>query len=297
MNVETEFSEQQPTPLWHPHHVRFVLIAFGWSWVFWIGAWLLGRARGIEEMLFNEEAVWRIVFERDVSSDMLIVALVSIVAVFGPVIGGFVATRSDPAVSTSDLLTRIRRIDVGRSNYLIALAVLAIAVVPPLIINAITVARRVDGPTISQLLPFLALFFVYQMLTSATEEIGWRGYLVEKMLPGRNFWETGWSVGFVWAVWHFPVVVMIFAAQGMVPVQIVGSLAGFTMGIVAMSIFHTWFYDRTRSVFFNMLIHAVFNTVPLTLVLLYEGSPTALLSNLVLWVVVFYLRKREGAVT
>lgn len=297
MKAETESTEQQPTPLWHPHHVRFVLIAFAWSWVLWIGAWLLGRARGVEEMLFNEEAVWRIVFERDVSSDMLIVALVSIVAVFGPMIGGFVATRSDPAVSTIDLGARLRRVAVGRWNYLIAAAVLAIAVVPPLVINALTVERRTDGPAISQLLPFLVVFFVYQMLTSATEEIGWRGYLVEKMLPGRNFWDTGWTVGFVWAAWHYPVVVMIFIAQDMVPAQILGSLAGFTMGIVAMSIFHTWFYERTRSVFFNMLIHAVFNTVPLTVVLLFEGSPTALLANLVLWAVVFYLRKREGVVT
>lgn len=294
MNVEAESTEQQPTPLWHSHHVRFVAIAFGWSWVLWIGAWLMGRAMGIEEMLFNEEAVWRIVFERDVSSDLLIVSVVTIVAVFGPMIAGLVATRTDPAVSSSDLRASIRRTGVGRSNYLTALAVLAIAVVPPLIINSLTVDRRVDGPGISQLLPFLVVFFVYQMLTSATEEIGWRGYLVAKMLPGRSFWDTGWSIGFVWAAWHYPVVVMIFVAQGMVPAQIVGSLAGFTMGVVAMSIFHTWFYERTNSVFFNMLIHAVFNTLPLTIVLLFEASPTALLSNLVLWAVVFYLRKKEG---
>lgn len=294
MKVESESTEQQLTPLWHAHHVRFVAIAFGWSWVLWIGAWLMSRAMGIEEMLFNEEAVWRILFERDVSNDLLIVSVVTIVAVFGPMIAGFVATRTDPAVSSSDLRTSIRRVGVGRSNYLIALAVLAIAVVPPLIINSLTVDRRGDGPSISQLLPFLIVFFGYQMLTSATEEIGWRGYLVAKMLPGRNFWDTGWSIGFVWAAWHYPVVVMIFVAQGMVAAQIVGSLAGFTMGIVAMSIFHTWFYERTNSVFFNMLIHGVFNTLPLTIVLLFEASPTALLSNLVLWAVVFYLRKREG---
>jgi len=83
-------------------------------------------------------------------------------------IAGVIATRRDSAVSTSDLLVRVRRIDVGRSNYLIALAVLAIATVAPLVINTFTVDRRVDGPTIGQLLPFLAVFFVYQMLTSAT---------------------------------------------------------------------------------------------------------------------------------
>jgi len=66
------------------------------------------------------------------------------------------------------------------------------------------------------------------------------------------------------------------------------------MGIVAMSIFHTWFYERTGSVFLNMVIHASFNTIPLTIVLLFEGSPVALLSNLLLWAVVFYLRTRGG---
>jgi len=293
MNVEIE-STEPAAALSEPQHVRFAAIAFGWSWALWIAAWLMGRGRGVDEMLFNEEAVWRIVFTGDVTSDDLLVAFVAIAAVFGPMVAGLITTSGDPAVSTSDLLARIRRVDVGRSNYVFALGVLAVVVVPPLAINALSVDRRVDGPTFGELLPFLAVFFLYQMVTSATEEVGWRGYMVEKMLPGRNFWDTGWSLGFVWAVWHYPVVVMIFAAQDMVFAQMLGSLAGFTMGIVAMSIFHTWFYQRTRSVLFSMLLHAMFNTVPLTVVLLFEASPTALISNLVLWAVVFYLRKREG---
>ncbi|HEY5652296.1 MAG TPA: CPBP family intramembrane glutamic endopeptidase, partial [Acidimicrobiia bacterium] len=122
----------------------------------------------------------------------------------------------------------------------------------------------------------------------------WRGYLLEKLLPGRDFWDAGWMLGFVWAGWHLPVAIFIFMQQGMVFAQIIGSLAGFTMGIVAMSIFHAWFYDRTRSVFLNMVIHAAFNTIPLTIVLLYPDSPAAIAANLLLWAVVFYLRKREG---
>jgi membrane protease YdiL (CAAX protease family) len=132
------------------------------------------------------------------------------------------------------------------------------------------------------------------MVTSGTEEFGWRGYLAEKMLQERNFWDAGWSIGWVWAAWHYPVVAIMFIQAGMIPVQIIGSLAGFTMGIVAMSIFHAWFYQRTSSVFLNIVIHSLFNTLPFTIVLLYEGSPAALLSNLLLWAIVFYLRKREG---
>ena len=61
-----------------------------------------------------------------------------------------------------------------------------------------------------------------------------------------------------------------------------------------MSILHAWFYERTGSVFLNMVIHALFNTVPLTMVLVWEESPAALVSNLLLWAVVIYLRRREG---
>ena len=79
----------------------------------------------------------------------------------------------------------------------------------------------------------------------------------------------------------------------MVHVQIVGSAAGFGIGIVAMSILHPWFYERTSSVFLNIFIHAAFNTLPLTIVLLYEGSPAAVLSNLLLWGVVIYLKRQH----
>ena len=86
---------------------------------------------------------------------------------------------------------------------------------------------------------------------------------------------------------------MMFVQQGMVHVQIVGSLVGFAMGIIAMAILQAWFYERTRSVFLSMVIHAAFNTLPLTLVLLWEGSPAAILTNLLLWVIVTYLQSRS----
>jgi len=136
----------------------------------------------------------------------------------------------------------------------------------------------------------LLLFFFVQIFTSGMEEVGWRGYLTEKLVTGRNFWDTGWLVGIVWAVWHFPVLIIMFIQQGMIHVQIMGSLIGFTMGIIAMSILHTWFYVQTRQVSLNIFIHALFNAVPLTLTVLYVQSPVAILSNIILWFVVIYIK-------
>ncbi len=110
-------------------------------------------------------------------------------------------------------------------------------------------------------------------------------------------WDAGWVVGPVWAVWHFPIVVMIWVQQGMGLAQILGSLAGFTIGTVAMAILQAWFYERTRSVFLSIVIHALFNTVPLTIVLLFEGSPAAVVAQLSLWAVVIYLKSRSDRAT
>ena len=76
-------------------------------------------------------------------------------------------------------------------------------------------------------------------------------------------------------------------------VQIVGSTAGFGIGIVAAAILHAWFYERNRSVFLNIFIHAIFNTLPLATVLLFKDSPAAVIANLGLWAVVIYLKRRD----
>jgi len=92
---------------------------------------------------------------------------------------------------------------------------------------------------------------------------------------------------------HFPIVVIIFVQQGMESVQIVGSLVGFGIGIVAAAILHAWFYERTESVFLNMFIHAIFNTLPLATVLLFQDSPAAVIANLALWAVVIHLKRQN----
>lgn len=89
----------------------------------------------------------------------------------------------------------------------------------------------------------------------------------------------------------------MFVQQDMAPPAIIGSLAGYSMGIVALSILHAWFYERTRSVFLSILIHALFNTFPLIVVLAYEDTPVAVIANLLIWAVVIYLKRRHDRTT
>lgn len=278
--------------VWTRQHITFLVIAYAFSWAFWLAAWVLADGASDGGVLFNADLVWALFFEGEARSVVLL-SLLSLVGVYGPMIGGIVATRLDPTVSSDELARKVRRVGVGGHWYALVVGILLLVAGPAALIVALTTDLVPDAPGIGTVALFLVVFFVFQMLTSGTEEIGWRGYLNEKLRHGRDFWDTGWAVGLPWAVWHYPVVVMIFLQQGLEAVAIVGSLAGFSIGIVAAAMLHAWFYERTRSVFLNIFIHAIFNTLPLATVLLFQDSPAAVIANLALWGVVIYLKRRH----
>ena len=128
---------EQQAELFDSQHRRFYAIAFGWSWVIWIGAWILGEALEIGDTLFNEELVWQAVFERDVIAKVLAVSLVSLIAVYGPMLGGIIASRTDPAIANGHLSERVRRVSVGSQNWMMVLAALGIVTIPPLLISVL----------------------------------------------------------------------------------------------------------------------------------------------------------------
>jgi membrane protease YdiL (CAAX protease family) len=270
-----------------------MVIAYGFSWLFWIVSWLIAQNVDAGGQLFNADFVWALFFDGESSTSVIWSSLLSLAGVWGPMIGGIIATRLDPAVSSDELWHRVRRVGVGARWYGLVLGILLVVAGPAALIVGLTTDMAPDAPGAGTVLVFLVVFFTFQMLSSGTEEIGWRGYLNEKLRHGRNFWDTGWAVGLPWAAWHIPVVVFMFLEQGMGAVQIVGSLAGFGIGIVAAAILHSWFYERTESVFLNIFIHAIFNTLPLATVLLFEGSPAAVIANLALWAVVIYLKRQH----
>lgn len=285
-------------------HVIYLAVAYGFSWVIWITAWWLAQATGNGVLYLNESLIAPIVLGTADSEAPVggAISWFAVLAVYGPLLGSVVAARFDPDFAWGDLWKRVLRARVGARWYGVMLGILALTAGPAAVIVALTAERSETAPTGTGLLAFLAVFLVYQFLSSATEEFGWRGYLNEKLRTGRTFWDTGWVVGLPWALWHLPVVLVIFAQQGLPPAALVGSLIGFGIGIVAMAILHAWFYEHTRSVFVSIVIHAVFNTIPLTTALLFRESPAAALANIALWVVVIVLkahhdRQRRAAAT
>jgi membrane protease YdiL (CAAX protease family) len=97
----------------------------------------------------------------------------------------------------------------------------------------------------------LALFLVF-FVSAIGEEVGWSGYLIDRLQEERSAFEAAIVVGLAWAVWH------------MVPLAQVHRsgvwIAAWFLGTVAQRVIMVWLYNNAgKSVFATILFHAMSN--------------------------------------
>ncbi|MBS1250953.1 MAG: hypothetical protein MAG431_02552 [Chloroflexi bacterium] len=107
-----------------------------------------------------------------------------------------------------------------------------------------------------QILASITLAPLINTLFALGEELGWRGYLLPRLLPlGQK--EAILVSGIIWGIWHAPAV-----AQGLNypqhPVLGIFLMIGFT---VLLGIFLAWLYLETRSPWAPALGHGTINAV------------------------------------
>jgi membrane protease YdiL (CAAX protease family) len=88
------------------------------------------------------------------------------------------------------------------------------------------------------------------------EEIGWRGFLVERLLERTSRGRAAFIVWPIWAVWHLPLfwVVANFRDFG------VAGTVGWAVGIGFGSVFLTWLYQSAgRSILIVAFWHSAYN--------------------------------------
>jgi len=95
---------------------------------------------------------------------------------------------------------------------------------------------------------FYILNAVAIFIGCATEEIGWRGFLLSKLQKKHTPFISSIIVGLLWGVWH-----LNFTGG------ILGSIL-YTVTIVEMSVLMTWVYNKSNGNLLLMIIwHFVFN--------------------------------------
>jgi membrane protease YdiL (CAAX protease family) len=94
-----------------------------------------------------------------------------------------------------------------------------------------------------------ALYFV-------TEELGWRGFLLPRVLAGFRWQTAALVVGVIWAVWHYPIWVLESWAMSEPLLDTSLSLLVSSLRAIAISVLLTWIYLNTSgSVLLAMLFH------------------------------------------
>jgi len=114
-----------------------------------------------------------------------------------------------------------------------------------------------DGAVITL---FFILTGVYGMTravsTALGEEIGWRGFLTPELSKNFSYTKTSLIVGFIWAFWHFPI--LIFADYNSGTPAWFG-LTCFTVMVVSISFVFTWFRTKSNSLWTGVILHASHN--------------------------------------
>ena len=105
---------------------------------------------------------------------------------------------------------------------------------------------------------FTATFTVIRdFATVIGEEIGWRGFLVPELAKKHSFPATAIITGFIWAIWHYPVI--LFADyHGASPAWFYVPLL--TVMLPLLSFVWTWLRLKSKSIWPGVFLHASHNT-------------------------------------
>jgi membrane protease YdiL (CAAX protease family) len=178
--------------------------------------------------------------------------VMGLVALCGPAVAALATAALTGPEARRDLFGRIARWRVPAGIY-------AAALLAPFPISAL--ARGFEtlggaaGPV--QFMPVSPLQFVVFVLVVG-EEIGWRGYLLPRLLPRTGPWRASATVGLLWALWHLP----LFSMPGMP--QYGSPFPAFVLYTTALSVLLTILAQRTGgSVAIATLFHGAVNTLGL----------------------------------
>ncbi|MBK9214146.1 MAG: CPBP family intramembrane metalloprotease [Chloracidobacterium sp.] len=179
----------------------------------------------------------------------------SLLALCGPAVAAWVVTVADSATERRNFVGRLRCWRLPLRWYIAALLL-------PLAISALRSVSELflgaTGPIQPQ--PVSTLGLIVFVLV-AGEEIGWRGFVLPRLLSRFGRWYSSVILGVIWALWHLP----LFYIDGMP--QHGNPFAAFIVYTCALSVILTFLAERTRgSVLIATLFHGAVNTFGFTTV-------------------------------
>jgi membrane protease YdiL (CAAX protease family) len=137
----------------------------------------------------------------------------------------------------------------------------AITPSPAELAMSLAAARIAALEPISRLLVSVALgatiFTVYGCLWTAGEEIGWRGYMLTRLIAA-GVPQPLFVSGLIWAVWHFPLILSGAYASGPYPLLSAGL---FMIMVIGNALVAGVLRLRSGSVWPAIVLHAAWNSI------------------------------------
>ena len=122
---------------------------------------------------------------------------------------------------------------------------------------------------------------LFSSLIPFIEELGWRGYALDRFQESKSALTSSLILGVVWSLWHLP----LFFVQGSYQESLgIGTLAFwlFVIGIIPLNLPFTWIYNNTRrSILAVIIFHSMVNFTG-ELIALNERADTI---SIILWFV------------
>lgn len=104
-----------------------------------------------------------------------------------------------------------------------------------------------------QLLMTASVTFIITLPSVLGEEIAWRGFLVPELSKFMNFTGVALFSGFIWAVWHWPLIFKGLYGNSTTPLYY--QILVFTVFIMATAMIMTYLRYKTKSVWSAVIYH------------------------------------------
>ena len=198
--------------------LKYVLVAFAFTWFFWLLAIL--EARG----LISSLPVPAMFF-----------------GAFGPMVAAVVITAQESGrAGLRSLLSRVVRWRVAPFWY-------GVALLGPIVVQLVAMALHVvlggQPPDLSAMvgvLPTVLVSFVYMLIqVGIGKEVGWRGHALPKPQAGYSALLSSVVIGVIWTLWHQPLFFNPATGYSITPFWV------FLIFMLPVSILITWVFNST----------------------------------------------------
>jgi membrane protease YdiL (CAAX protease family) len=176
--------------------------------------------------------------------------LFGFVALFGPAVAAYVVTRATEGPAG----VRAWRAKLGL--WRVGIGWYAVALLLPELLSGIGALLSVALGARADIghLPVDGLK-VALFVTVVGEEMGWRAWLLPRLLQRLSPLGAALAVGLIWAGWHLPTFLLPGTAQSHFP------LPAYVIYVCALSVVFTWLYFKTQgSAFYATVLHGCVNT-------------------------------------